>query len=246
MDKHNHLQKALTTLGFKKKEIMVYLALLEYGCQPASVISKKVSIPKSSVLFLLGELQQKGIVQKSMRGKVQYFFAEVEDLQRLITRKHQQETKALAAAVPLLKEYKHPFSSPPKVSFFEGLTGCKKAYRMLLESSDEILEFGAHADLAKKFGDEFMQEFIADRVKRNVSLRAITENNAVHAALQKVDDKSKRAIKLFDPEVGNFYSSIAIFEDKILLLNLHHDAFAILIQNPEVAITLRTIFELAW
>ena len=42
------------------------------------------------------------------------------------------------------------------------------------------------------------------------------------------------------------YSSITIFEDKVLLLNLFHDAFAILIDNKEVAESLRTIFKMSW
>ncbi len=45
--------------------------------------------------------------------------------------------------------------------------------------------------------------------------------------------------------MGDLYSSIAVFDDKVILLNLHRDAFAILIENHEVAETLKTIHKLA-
>lgn len=53
-----------------------------------------------------------------------------------------------------------------------------------------------------------------------------------------------RTIDFFSTKLGELHSSIAVFENKVLLLNLYQDAFAILIENREVAETLKTIHAL--
>ncbi len=240
------MKDLLKQLGFTEKEANVYLALLELGNQPASTVAKKTGYPKSTVLFLFDHLVKQGYVRKSNRGRVQYFYADPADLRKAKEKQLEEERKVLEKAAPLLEEFKSPFSSEPKVTFYEGVGGCKKAYFLLLESTTEILEFGAHGDLADKFGERFMDEFIAARVKNKIPLKAISKKDAIHKKLGKLDKKHLREMKFYDNSKGNLYSSIAIFEDKVLLLNLYQDAFAILIQNKEVAETLKTIHQLQW
>ena len=235
------MKDLLKKLGFTAKEAAVYLALLEFGNQPASNIAKKVGYPKSTVLFLFDGLLKRGYIRKSNRGKTQYFYADPADLNKAKKRQIEAEEKALKKAVPLLEEFKTPFSSEPKVTFYEGIEGCKKAYLTLLESSTEILEFGAHGDLVEKFGEDFMDDFIAKRVKNKIFLKAISKKDPIHKKLGKFDKKHLREMEFYPSEKGDLYSSIAIFEDKVLLLNLYQDAFAILIENKEVAETLKTI-----
>jgi sugar-specific transcriptional regulator TrmB len=235
----------LKQLGFSEKEIKVYLALLEFGTQPASVIAKKVSMPRPTVLFLFDQLAQRGLMRKSRRGRVQYFFVELNDLKKKISQEISDKKVALESALPLLDEFKNPFTSQPKVTFFEGVDGCKKAYSLVLESTTEVLEFAAHEDL-ERMGVEFMNDFVRERTKRKVFLKAISKRSPLNVAFKKLDKKEQRHIKMYPKDLGTMYSSIDVFEDKVLLLNLHHDAFAILIENKAVAETLKTIHTLVW
>jgi sugar-specific transcriptional regulator TrmB len=240
------MKNLLHSLGFTTKETEAYLALIEFGNQPASIISKKTGYPKSTVLFLFDNLLKKGYIRKSNKGRIQYFYASPKDLKTAKEKQLNDEKKALNDAIPLLEEFKTPFSSEPKVTFYDGTEGCKKAYSMLLESSTEVLEFGAHGDLVEKFGEDFMNDFISGRVKNKIFLKAIAKQDEVHKKLSKMDKKQLRAIQFYPSDKGTLYSSIAIFEDKVLLLNLYQDAFAILIENKEVAETLKTIHRLQW
>lgn len=240
------MKNILKKLGFTSKETDVYLALLEFGTQPASNIAKKTGYPKSTVLFLFDSLLKKVYIRKSNKGKTQYFYADPLDLKKAKKQQIKNEEEALQEAIPLLEEFKTPFSSEPKVTFYEGVEWCKKAYSMLLESSTEILEFGAHGDLAEKFGENFMSDFISKRAKNKILLKAISKKDPIHKKLGKFDKKHLREMKFYPSEKGDLYSSIAIFEDKVLLLNLYQDAFAILIQNKEVAETLKTIHKMQW
>jgi HTH-type transcriptional regulator, sugar sensing transcriptional regulator len=240
------MKKLLENLGFTQKETEVYLALIEFGNQPASQIAKKTGYPKSTVLFLFDHLLKEGYIRKSNRGRIQYFYADPKDLKTAKEKQFDEGKKALNKAIPLLEEFKTPFSSEPKVTFYEGVEGCKKAYSMLLESPTEVLEFGAHGDLVNKLGEDFMNDFIAKRVKNKVFLKAISKKDEIHKKLSELDKKHLREIQFYPSDKGTLYSSIAIFEDRVLLLNLYHDAFAILIENKEVAETLKTIHRLQW
>ncbi len=239
------MRQQLETLGFSSKEIDVYLGLLEFGLQPASVIAKKTGISRPTVLFLFEQLCKKGYVRKSHRGRTQYFYADPKDLERSKTAELARAESALKEALPLLREFKNPFSSEPKVTFFEGLEGCRRAYSLLLESQTEVLEFAPHDDLLK-MGEAFMNRFMAERARRGIFIKPICPRSKLHEHYKKLDHKQKREIKMFAPERGRIYSSITIFEDQVLLLNLHQDAFAILIQNKEVAETLKTIHGMVW
>lgn len=238
------MREMLLTLGFTEKEIQIYLALLELGTQAASVLAKKTGHPKATVLFILDNLCKRGYVRKSRKGRVQYFYADPEDLQKAKKLELEKETTALDAAIPLLKEFKNPFTSEPKMTFFEGVDGCRKAYSLLLESTTEIFEFGAHNDLLK-LGRDFMKNFVKTRSNRKIFIHAICKKSPLNIGLHKADKRERRRITLYPETMGELYSSIAVFEDKVLLLNLYHDAFAILIQNREVAETLKTIYKLA-
>ena len=233
----------LTFLGFSDKEAKVYLALLECGTQPASVIAKKTSFPKATVLFLFDRLFKKGYIQRSQKGRVLYFYADPTDLEEEKRKEMEQQGLALKEALPLLREFKSPFTSPPKLLFFEGIEGCRKAYSLLLESKTSIHEFAAHNDLLK-MGEEFMKQFVKARTRKKIFLYGICQASQIHSAFHQKDKVQQRDLKLYEKEIGDLYSSIDIFENKVLLLNLYHDAFAILIENKEVAETLKTIHHL--
>lgn len=235
----------LIQLGFTTKEAKVYLALLEFGTQPASVIAKKTSYPKSTVLFLFEGLLKRGFIRKSRRGRVQYFYADPDELYQQKKSELQIQQEQLETTVPLLKEFKNPFTSPPKLQFFEGVVGCRKAYSLLLESKTEICEFAAHTDLIK-MGVEFMEKFVVERSRRKILIRTVSKISPINKDFLKKNKKQHRELFLYDPKIGELYSSIDVFEDKVLLLNLYHDAFAILIENKEVAETLKTIHRLVW
>lgn len=239
------MRELLLKLGFNEKEISIYLCLLEFGQCSASKIAGKLTTPKATVLFILKNLVDRGYVQRSQKGRTQYFEAKPEDLKKHKQQELAEQSSSLAKVIPLLEEFKTPYSSEPKVTFYEGIENCKKAYRQILDSKTTVLEFGAHEDLVMRFGEKFMNDFINERAQKNVHLEAICSDSPLSTSLQLIDKQQARKIHIFSQKDGHLYSSITIFDQKVLLLNLYYDAFAILIENQEVSATLKTIFHLA-
>lgn len=240
------MKELLLRLGWKEKEVQCYLALLEFGQQPASVISKKLKMPKATVLFVLHRLCERGYLNMRKREKTEYFYADPKDFEIAKHAELQAETKIMEHVVPLLREYKNPLTSPPKTSFFEGTEGCKQAYARLLHSSTEILEFATHEDLVDKFGKEWMDDFIKERTVKKIFIKSICHDTPFDRYLQPFDRKQERSTKFVSDRDGKMYSCIDIYEDKLLLLNLGSDAFGILIENSAIVETMKTIHRIAW
>ncbi|MDF2379055.1 MAG: helix-turn-helix domain-containing protein [Candidatus Gracilibacteria bacterium] len=240
------MKHLLEKLGWKEKEISCYLCLLEYGQQPASVIAKKLSMPKATVLFVLHRLVEKSYVRMSKRGKTEYFYADPNDLEASKKQEMESQLDSLIELVPLLQEYKNPLTSPPKLNLFEGVMACKNAYAEILNSTTNVLEFATHDDLAEKFGEKWMDNFISQRVKNQVFMRSVCHDTPTDRALEKLDKIQLRETKFVPEKSGKMYSCIALYEDKLLMLNLGSDAFGILIQNASLVETMKTIHGLTW
>lgn len=240
------MKELLENLGWKDKEIHCYLCLLELGQQPASVLAKKLKMPKATVLFVLHRLNERGYIQRNKRGKTEYFFADPKDLELAKKTEVESQLSSLSKLVPLLQEYKNPLTSPPKMQFFEGVSACKQAYADLLNSSTPILEFATHDDLAEKFGEKWMDDFVKTRAKKKIFIHSLCHDTETDRKLEKLDKKHQRATKFIPESSGKMYSCIALYEDKLLMLNLSTDAFGILIQNAAIVESMKTIHGLAW
>ena len=233
-------------IGLSEKESKVYLALLEMGLQPASTIAKIVKIPKSTTLFILENLNKEGLIRKCLKGKTQYFYADPKDFQSALEEKLKKQHDSLNTLLPFLEKTHRPFSSRPQITFYEGVDNCKKAYQLLLDANSTVLEFGSHTDLENAFGKTFMQKFIQKRVANKIHLKALTSQSKAHFELIKDNQKQLREHIVLDNELGIINSSIALFDNKILILNLKKSAFGILIDNPDMYETLKTLFYLGF
>jgi sugar-specific transcriptional regulator TrmB len=240
------MEELLQQIGFSDKEIQCYLALLEFGQQPASVIAKRLGIPKATVLFTLNGLVERRYLEMTKRGKTQHYFADPGQLEVAKKNEAETEARALDHVIPLLKEYKNPLTSPPKVSFFEGASACKKAYSDLLNSKTDILEFTTHDDLYDKFGKAWIEDYVAERTKRKILCRAICNDTKLNQNMNKLNQKQCREISFIPDQKGKMYSCIALYDDKLLMLNLSGDPFGILIQNAAIVETMKVVHRLAW
>jgi len=236
------MKNALTTLGLNDKQIQVFIYLVEYGISAASEIAKSISIPKSTVNFLADTLWQQWFLKKSFRWKTGYYEVDIDHFSSAISSNLVQQQSALDTLIPELKDKLKFTSNKPKIIFIEWVESCQQAYLELLNTKI-FYEFGAHADLMTAFGQNFMDNFIAQRIKKWVFCDAIGTNWDIERAIGKLDDVQNRTLKTFDmQDFGTIRSSIAIYDDKVLILNLSSLPIWVLIQNPQFAETMKTIY----
>ncbi len=236
------IQEKLKILWLNIKEINVYVYLIEYWISAASEIAHAIEIPKSSVNFLADNLWKRGILTKSFRGKTGYFEADISSLKQAVLWELSSKEKALEKLIPILEEKNKNIISKPKINFIDGVENCKKEYLELL-TVEKFYEFGAHEDLKNAFGQKFMKDFIDKRVDKSIFCDSIWTDWNTEINLQKLDAQQKRELKIFSAEkFWKIRSSIAIYSNKVLILNLKWAFTGVLIENKEFAQTMKTVF----
>ena len=102
----NSIHTFLKNIGLTEKEAAIYLTLLELGPQAASVIARKVKLPRSSTFFQLDHLIEKGFAKKEIRSSVQYFSAiSPEEMKNVLMRQQQRVVGHLETLEHLLPEF---------------------------------------------------------------------------------------------------------------------------------------------
>ncbi len=244
-----------------EKEISVYLALLELGSQPASVIGKKSGINRSSTYLILDSLIKRGFVNQYMRADVKYFTAA--DPQILVKFVKKQEFKlkevrrSLTGILPDLYGLANPLSVKPKVRFYEGEKGVVRVMEDTLTSTETIQSWDS---LDAWFNStEMLRNYLVEygklRVeKHKIPLRALFIDCPV-ARKYIVKDypaKKKKVDALLDfkwipKEISPFNIGLNIYNDKVTLVSLAKDELlGVIIESHEIYKIHKAMFELAW
>ena len=231
-------------IGMNEKEAKVYLYLIEYGISGASEVAKHLWLPKSTVNFIADNLWKNGYVSKSIRSNTHYYEADINLLESQIENDMTEKSKFLHEVIPILTLMNQNVKVKPKIIFFDGEENCRKAYLELLEVKDIFYEFWAHADLVNAFGQDFMDDFIRERVKRGIFCESIGTDGEIERHLQQKDTLENRSLRVFSESFGKIGSSISIYEDKALVLNLSWIYSWVRIENREFAETMKTIFRI--
>lgn len=233
----------LLDLGFSEKEAKVYLYIVTYGVSAASEIASHLSLPKSTANFIADTLWRWGYLERSQRSNTYYYEANLDLLETKVQEDILHKSRFLSGSLYKLREINKHIVSKPKITFIDGVESCKVAYRELLKVK-VFYEFGAHEDLVHTFGQDFMDEFIRERVRFGVFCDSIGTVGPLESLLQERDKAEMRHLLLFPKEYGHIWSSIAIYDDTVLILNLWESTSWVRIENKNFSETMKTIFTL--
>jgi hypothetical protein len=240
------MRQKLLELWFNEKEIKLFLYLVEFWISPASEIARNILFPKSTVNFLADNLWKKWILKKSFRWKTGYYEADIFSFEKNLLQELENKKSILEKIIPELKEKNKNTFDRPKIIFIDWLENCKKAYLELLNAKNIFYEIWAHWELESAFWKWFMKDFIEKRIKNNVICDAITNDWKIEEQFIGKDESEKRKIKLFDENIfWKIYSSIIIYDNKVLILNLNWKNSWVLIENKDFYETMKTVFNIA-
>ncbi len=239
------LQEALQAIGLNEKESAVYLALLQLGRGSAYSIAAKSKLKNPTTYVILDELIRKGLVQRVPRVRKQLYVAISPE-------------QAFAAAQEKLSLAKHKLpellaltkGEKAKVSavYFEGIEGIKQLmeYRLKEMQGQEMVAFwatdvNADPELKAYFKDEW-----ASKMQRlGIKMRGIAPNDPTLEHYREADEAFNREIKIIPPEQYSSEVAIDVVGD-IVRIQDYKNLQGIAIESPDVAKTMREIFEMVW
>lgn len=239
------ITSALQNLGLEEKEARVYIGLLQLGRASAYAVAEKAGLKRPTTYVILGELMLKGLVLKIPKTKKQLFlakspeefFAEAEDRIRLAK-----------LSLPELMAMADKTGKQFRTLYFEGMKGAREMYKEsnLRMAGKEIVGF--YGKVSARMPPE-LEEYFHDlnevRKKMNITMRGITPDDPSLQWYKERITYFGHRMKYIDQADYTSEASIEIGDEFIQIHSFNY-LQGIHIDNPDVARSLRQIFEMVW
>lgn len=234
------LEETLIKFGMEQKEAKIYLAALELGPSTVLQIAKRADIKRPTAYLILDDLASKGYISKSKHKNKQVFVAEKPE-KLLRTLKAKEEI--LHEAMPMLEAMMATTKERPKIGVFEGFEGMKQVYADIY-ASPEIIFFGSIKDVNRHF-PEVANKFQEVGRKKQTKVRDLLTNSPADLAYGRSAVGPTYEVRIL-PEGLDFAIDCAIYANKLAILAVKKDLFAVVIESKEVADSFRALHTLAW
>jgi sugar-specific transcriptional regulator TrmB len=232
----------LAQLGLTGKRADIYLAALELGSATVLEIAKKAALKRTTCYDVLLDLETKGFVFETVKGKKRLFLAEnPEKIQKML----QQKESLFSEILPQLKSIYNITGTKPKIRFYEGKNGLREVYADTLNYSGEILCF-ASEHVVNVLGMDWTEEYLKMRIKKGIHVRNIAPGTELTRSFTNQDQAHLRSSKLVNPKKYPFSIEINIYGHQKVALMSSKEETGIIIEGQEIHNTLKLIFELLW
>ncbi len=251
-DNNSLSQSLLIGLGLSEKEANIYSKLLQIGEASVSHIIKESGLKRGITYAVLYKLEQMGLViQLKRSGKTHFQVTDPQNLKSMVEQKKKEIDSLhhnLDYVMPgLVSQYKLAVNKPT-VRYLEGQEGIREVFEDIYAPKTEGV-YGC-VDLEKAdevFPSYIMDKLIPKRVKNKLFAYSLIADSDMARLVQKNDDKQLRKSVLIDKKLYPLPAEIDVYGDKIAMLSLKKDEFVgLIIENADLAQTLRSIFKLAF
>ena len=250
------ITKELLDVGLTRNEISVYKVLLEVGAKPVSVISKRVSINRTTVYSVLKSIKEKGLISSYQADGVEVFLANnPNSIVGYIDRK----VKALdyyrcsiIRNIPKIRSVQQNYlREVPLVRHFSGLHGVGEVMDDAM-SAGELLIFSPMKDWKSGLIGEFLLRYMSFRTMES-RVRIITLKTKESVAFFK--DHFKRngqiEVKFLSEKDKNgcssFENSVKIYQNKVSMVNVDGEkTHGVIIESSGIASSHKYLFETLW
>ncbi len=244
-----NIENTLQNAGFTQNEVKAYLALLKAGRVTSYTLVKEAGISSGKIYETLDKLIARGIVSYiTIRGRKYFEAADPERLVDFMKKREleaHEEMEGIKKVIPELKSKKKSVEEETKAEIFEGISGIKTVYEMMLreaKQNDKILILGAPKEAGERL-DYYFENFNMRRIEKNVTLKIIL--NYGHPRMQKLKSAKHTHVRSFSKDVVT-PAWINIAKDYVATFNLAEKPIVFLMRSKRIADSYRKYFELMW
>ncbi|MBD3300799.1 MAG: hypothetical protein GF347_05615 [Candidatus Moranbacteria bacterium] len=245
------LTKELKKIGLSEKEAKVYLSLLKIGKSVIQDIAKQANVNRVTTYNIVDSLSKKGLISTFTQGKKAYYTAESPDrLMRLLELKEldlDETERQFKEYLPELKSIYINSENKPRLKFYEGREGIRSIYEEYFKGKNKMLYKISNIDKRNSTSIDFTNEFRPIRLKKRIKLKLIyiTKNGPI----EELKTSKKNLLESISVDYNRFAfdSDITIFDNKVALTSFKKsNIFVVLIENKEIAQSIRAIFFHLW
>lgn len=239
--------EALQNLGLNEKEASVYTALLKLGRSSAYGVADEAGLKRPTTYVILGELMKKGLVNKIPRTKKQLFVAKLPDE---FFAEAEERFRIAKSILPQLQAIAEKPEKKFKTLYFEGLKGLREMYAIGTQrmKGKELIGFFARVvpgGAGEELEEKLYHDLTAERKAAGMTIRGVTPDDpSLDWYRERIHDLGYK-IKWLDPKDYLADTSMEIGEDYVQLIS-HRYFQGVHIDNPDIANSMRQIFEMLW
>ncbi len=232
-----------TSLGLTKQEAAVYLAALELGEASVQELARKAGIKRTSIYNFIDRLKDRQIIFETKK-KQRSIFSAAHPHQLLELGK--MRLSELENAMPQLLAINNRSSRKPRVTFHENIEGIKEVYNDMLNQKQMIVCWSDQKHMWPTLGKEYCEHFPPERARRGIPLKMIATDTPENRGYAKKDKELARETKFITSD-SDLRTEINIYGNKVILASFRSSPpFAVLIEDRDVAETLRVTWKELW
>lgn len=235
------VSEVFETLGFNKKDQLVYLALLGLPPSTLTPLARLVRLPVTTVQSVLGRLEKFGVVNVTKRKSRHIYEAlEPEALKKLMEHRLEEVT----GIVPLLSGLMKDVVQGARVKIFYR-ERMNDIFNAALEAQGKLVyEIVSPADIQKILGEKF--HFSRRRIAHGVRLKSLrVESREIKKYTREIDRRELRETR-FLPREFVFQSSIYFWDGTLAIISTAEEGVAVLIESRTITEMFRQLFEMLW
>ncbi|MBM3233528.1 hypothetical protein FJZ19_00365 [Candidatus Pacearchaeota archaeon] len=240
-------EKLLEEIGLTKGEIRVYLTLLKTGETTTGKIIENSGLSSGKIYEILEKLIKKGLVSFMIKEKTKYFSAanpiRILDYMNEKEKTIEQKKRELKKELPSLIELQKAGKEKHETTLFKGFKGIQTAiFEALsyLNKNNEILAMGIRSRKEEQY-NLLWQRWHKERIRKKIICKMMfSEKGEYYSYFRKMKLTQIKIIQGLTP------SAIDIMGNRILIFTYGKEPSCLLISNPEIAESFKTLFYSLW
>lgn len=244
-------KESLKKLGLTEDQSAVYLVLVHVPILPARLIASQAGVGRELTYIVLGQLEQKGLVERSTQGKVILFRAKNPgNLKALVEHKKNRATEAEEAYRVVIGNLVSDFNKghgKPFIRSYEGLDGLQKTCDHMLKNAKTVYVLRSLFDRERKDVRALVVQQLQAQAKKGIRSYVISPK-LPHMKAEKVIHNLERNItrKVVPLEKLELPSQIIIYNNTVSITSLKKEIVTTVIENEDIAQTFKKIFDYLW
>ncbi len=236
--------RGLEAYGLDEKEVRVYLAGLEIGTASVLELSRRTTLPRTTLYPILERLEHHGIFKVGKQKNTKVYIAESPEI---LKRQFDERAVIFSQTLPALETISGSLHAGPGVTFYEGSDGFKRVWKAIINSGVKeyrmITSGTGLLDYAKE--PYIVKRVIAERMEKKIFSKQLIRDSKDARTIVKKDKKELRESRFLPSDI-HLPSTVIVFADQVAFITTRKENTMILLASGDVALTYKTLFDLIW
>ncbi len=238
------MEAQLQALGLDEKERRFYLAALQLGSASVTEVATRAGVSRTNGYDLLERLERRGLV--AQEGEAAGVRRVLPEDPSVLIRDWERKRLMLDELVPELRSLYNGSPRKPRTRIYEGTEGIHRALWETLECRSKVLlgVLSMH-ELLEVPGSQWMDGFIAERVKRGIRLNVLRSPSRETESIWPSSGDELRELR-YAPDDLDLGMTMYIADDKVTYVSSKEENYAMVIESRELASLNRSFFRSLW